>query len=163
LTTSSKTTSNSRADSPTRAKSASPRLPFTSQPELFRDLCRVGDELVALHLLEKLPAPAATYPEGGTNEVEQVRYTAPGEAGASVGRIWINREQFFASVPEEVWNFHVGGYQVASRWLKDRKGRKLTFDDINHYRQIVAALAETIRLMPEIDAGIEQHCGWPLK
>jgi predicted helicase len=140
-----------------------PRLPLTSDAELFRALCRVGDDLIGLHLLEKLPAPAATYPEGGTNEVEQVRYTSPGEAGASEGRVWINREQFFANVPEEVWNFHVGGYQVASKWLKDRKGRKLTYDDIKHYQQTVAALAETIRLMPEIDAEIEKYGGWPLK
>jgi len=140
-----------------------PRLPLTSNAELFRALCRIGDELVGLHLLEKLPAPAATYPEGGRNEVEQVRYTAPVEAGASEGRVWINREQFFANVPEEVWNFHVGGYQVASKWLKDRKRRKLTYADIKHYQQVVAALADTIRLMPEIDAEIEKHGGWPLK
>jgi hypothetical protein len=64
-------------------------------------------------------------------------------------------------VPEDVWNFHIGGYQVCEKWLKDRKGRTLSKDDIAHYQKIVVALAETIRLMKEIDEVIEQHGGWP--
>ena len=67
----------------------------------------------------------------------------------------------FQGVPEEVWNFHIGGYQVCEKWLKDRKGRTLSKDDIAHYQKIVVALAETIRLMKEIDEVIEQHGGWP--
>ena len=62
---------------------------------------------------------------------------------------------------EDVWNFHIGGYQVCEKWLKDRKGRTLSKDDIAHYQKIVVALAETIRLMKEIDEVIEQHGGWP--
>jgi hypothetical protein len=65
------------------------------------------------------------------------------------------------NVPEAVWNFHIGGYQVCEKWLKDRKGRTLTADDIAHYHKIVIALHETIRLMGEIDAVIEAHGGWP--
>ena len=140
-----------------------PRLPLTSDAGLFRELCRGGDELVSLHLLEKEPPPTTTYPNAGANEVEQVRYTAPGEAGGAEGRVWINREQFFAGVAPEVWNFHVGGYQVASKWLKDRKGRRLTYEDVTHYQRVVAALGETLRLMSEIDAVIERRGGWPLK
>jgi hypothetical protein len=64
-------------------------------------------------------------------------------------------------VCEDVWNFHIGGYQVCEKWLKDRKGRNLSADDRAHYQKIVVALSETIRLMKEIDAGIEQHGGWP--
>jgi hypothetical protein len=64
-------------------------------------------------------------------------------------------------VPEAVWQFHIGGYQVCEKWLKDRKGRTLTADDINHYQRIIVALAETIRLMGEIDEVIEQYGGWP--
>ena len=67
----------------------------------------------------------------------------------------------FRGVPEDVWNFHIGGYQVCEKWLKDRKGRTLSKDDIAHYQKIVVALAETIRLMEEIDEVIEQHGGWP--
>lgn len=139
-----------------------PRLPLTSNPELFRALCSLGSELVGLHLMEK-HAPAITgYPVAGDNTVETVRYTEPGQ-GAEVGRVWINREQYFENVPPEVWAFHVGGYQVCQKWLKDRKGRQLTYDDLRHYQRIVSALAETIRLMSEIDAAIDKHGGWPVQ
>lgn len=67
----------------------------------------------------------------------------------------------FRGVPEEVWSFHIGGYQVCQKWLKDRKGRTLSADDITHYHRIVIALHETIRLMQEIDEVIDQHGGWP--
>jgi predicted helicase len=140
-----------------------PRLPLTSQPELLRQLCALGARLVALHLMEEHAPGTADFPAAGSNAVEQVRYTAPGEHGHAEGRVWINREQYFANVPPEVWNFHVGGYQVASKWLKDRKGRTLSYDDLAHYRRTVAALAETVRLMADIDAAIEAHGGWPLR
>ena len=64
-------------------------------------------------------------------------------------------------MPGAVWNFHIGGYQVCEKWLKDRKGRQLSADDIAHYQKIVVALAETIRLMAEIDKTIDAHGGWP--
>ena len=64
---------------------------------------------------------------------------------------------------QEVWNFHIGGYQVCQKWLKDRKGRMLSYEDMEHYQRIVAALSETIQLMEEIDEVIEEHGGWPIK
>jgi len=140
----------------------SPRLPLTSNVELFRGLCRLGAELVALHLLERFAPTMTTYPVAGANEVEKVRYTEPGEAGSEEGRVWINRAQYFEGVPPEVWNFHVGGYQVSEKWLKDRKGRQLTYEDLTHYHHIVSSLNETIRLMSEIDIVIEAHGGWPI-
>jgi hypothetical protein len=139
-----------------------PRLPLTSRPELFRRLCAHGSRLVALHLLEENAPQVATFPVAGSNTVEQVRYTAPGEGDSEEGRVFVNGEQYFAGVAPEVWNFHVGGYQVCQKWLKDRKGRTLSFDDLEHYRRVVAALAETISLMSEIDATIEAHGGFPL-
>ncbi|MBA2732399.1 MAG: DNA methyltransferase, partial [Acidobacteria bacterium] len=138
-----------------------PRLPLTSNAELFRTLCALGSELVGLHLMEQHAPPVAGFPVKGDNTVEAVRYTQPGET-ADEGRVWINKEQYFENVPPEVWNFHVGGYQVCQKWLKDRKGRKLTYDDLSHYQHVVAALAETIRLMAAIDETIEEHGGWPL-
>jgi hypothetical protein len=63
-------------------------------------------------------------------------------------------------VPSEVWNFHIGGYQICEKWLKDRKGRKLSIDDINHYQKIGVALKETMRLMNEIDGLITK---WPIE
>jgi len=138
-----------------------PRLPLTSNADLFRSLCSIGEELVALHLMEKNLPLITAYPIAGDNAVEAVRYFEPGQ-GADSGRVWINKTQYFEGVPPEVWNFHVGGYQVCEKWLKDRKGRQLNYDDITHYQRIVVALKETIRLMAEIDHVIETHGGWPL-
>ena len=79
--------------------------------------------------------------------------------------MWLDKAQAtgFRGVREDVWNFHIGGYQVCEKWLKDRKGRSLTKDDLAHYPKIVIALSETIRLMAEIDTVIATHGGWPLK
>ena len=68
--------------------------------------------------------------------------------------------QYFESIPPEVWNFHIGGYQVCEKWLKDRRGRTLTYDDLEHYLKVVTALSETLRLMVEIDAAIPK---WPVE
>jgi hypothetical protein len=141
-----------------------PRLPLTSSLDLFRVLARLGGELVALHLLE---SPALENPRtqfvGPSREVVK--------AGWVDGTVWIDAggkksetrpgTSGFRGVPEAVWNFHIGGYQVCEKWLKDRKGRTLTDDDIAHYHKIVISLGETIRIMSEIDEVINQHGGWP--
>ena len=140
-----------------------PRLPLTGQPELFRKLCRLGRELTGLHLLESHPTRLTHFPLAGTNMVEIVRYTPPGQPNEKdPGRVWINSLQYFEGVLPDVWEFQVGGYQVCQKWLKDRKGRALSYDDIQHYHSIVAALSETIRLKAEIDTIIEDAGGWPL-
>ena len=79
---------------------------------------------------------------------------------AAAPRVHINKTQYFEDVPAQVWEFQVGGYQVLHKWLKDRRGRLLTYDDLTHYQQIVVALEETIRLMDEIDAAIP---AWPVE
>ena len=89
-----------------------------------------------------------------------MRYAEP--HGDNKGRVWINATQYFEGVPPVVWEFQVGGYQVCNKWLKDRKGRKLTYDDLTHYQHIVAALAETIKIMENIDAAISDFGGWPI-
>lgn len=134
-----------------------PRLPLTGNLELFRALARLGGELVALHLLEspKLAKPITEFLGGRNPEVDKISW--------SKNTVWIDKAQTtgFKGVREEVWNFHIGGYQVCEKWLKDRKRRTLSKDDIVHYQKIVVALTETIRLMEEIDEVIEQHGGWP--
>lgn len=159
-------------------KSDFPRVPVTRDVDLFRALCLKGADLVALHLLESpmLEKPAARYPIKGSNLVEKgfPKYFAPGEAEPGTttklktGRVYINRSaagdatasgQYFEGVPPDVWNFHIGGYQVCEKWLKDRRSRTLTYDEQLHYCKIVTALSETIRLMREIDALIPR---WPL-
>ncbi|MCX5819313.1 MAG: N-6 DNA methylase [Deltaproteobacteria bacterium] len=138
-----------------------PRLPLTSDIELFRSLCEIGGRLVALHLMETPIHLMTSYPIAGNNTVEVVRYSAPGE-GSEMGRVCINKTQYFEGVPPEVWAFQIGGYQVCQKWLKDRKGRLLTYDDITHYQRIVAVLAETIRLMAAVDEAIAANGGWPI-
>lgn len=136
-----------------------PRLPLTGNADLFRALCTLGEELVGLHLMERAGAALPGYPQDGSNVVEVVRYTEPTADGAA-GRVWINKTQYFEGVAPEVWAFQVGGYQVCAKWLKDRKGRTLAYDDLAHYQRICAALSETIRVMEAIDAAIEQNGGW---
>jgi hypothetical protein len=150
-----------------------PRLPLTGKLELFRSLARLGGELTALHLLEssKLDNPITEF--NGTNrQVSKVTYTPD-----NGGTVWIDGKgtknapksvtSGFSPVSEDIWNFHIGGYQVCEKWLKDRgpkkgnPGRILTDDDIAHYHKIVIALTETIRLMAEIDKVIDTHGGWP--
>ncbi len=134
-----------------------PRLPLTGDVELFRSLCVLGKELVALHLMEQLPTLQTRYPAAGDNTVDNVRYSEPTEDAP--GRVWINKTQYFDNVPPEVWGYHIGGYQVCQKWLKDRKGRQLSYDDLTHYQGIVAALARTIDLQTAIDEAIGE---WPL-
>jgi type I restriction-modification system DNA methylase subunit len=131
-----------------------PRLPITSDKKLFRKLAEKGRELVELHLLKssKVDDFVTTYPIAGDNKVEKVAFAK--------GNVWINAKQYFGKVPENVWEFKVGGYQVCEKWLKDRKGRVLSSEDITHYQRVVVALKETIRLMKEIDKSIVK---WPME
>jgi predicted helicase len=134
-----------------------PRLPITSDKTLFKTLAEKGAELAALHLMESPLLEAeyqkVGYPAKGSHLVEKVRYEE------KTKRVYINKEQYFEGIEPEVWNFYVGGYQVCEKWLKDRKGRTLSPDDINHYQKIVIALRETTRLMAEIDKEIPS---WPI-
>ena len=70
--------------------------------------------------------------------------TPAGEGNATAGRVYINAEQSFGDVPQAVWDMHIGGYRVAEKWLKDRRGRALGYDDLEHYQQVIAALARTL-------------------
>ncbi len=138
-----------------------PRLPLTSNEGLFRALCQLGERLVGLHLMEERGAITTRFPEAGNNIVEKVEYAQPAD-NPERGRVWINKTQYFEGVPPVVWNFSIGGYQVCQRWLKDRKGRALSFADMKHYQLVVAALAETLTLMEKIDKVIDEYGGWPL-
>ena len=135
-----------------------PRLPLTSDKVLFMALVQKGAVLVSLHLVESplLNNLITKYPVKGEHAVEKINYDE------KTNRVLINKIQYFEGIPPEVWNFHIGGYQVCEKWLKDRKGRKLTIDDIDLYQKIVVALKETIHLMSEIDEIIGEHAGWPV-
>ncbi len=134
-----------------------PRLPFTGQLKLFRALTQIGCQLVSLHLLEspKLDHVLTKFIGTSKRAVEKIAYANQ--------TVWIDKACTcgFRGVPEAVWDFHIGGYQVCEKWLKDRKGQVLLNADVEHYHRIVVSLAETILLMAEIDKVIEAHGGWP--
>jgi predicted helicase len=156
-----------------------PRVPYPDDVEKFWKLVELGGELRALHLMESpsLSEYITEYPIGGDNEVEKPQFviaredstslrggttkqsvseeeTASAKSLAVTGKVFINSEQYFDKVPEVAWNFYIGGYQPAQKWLKDRKGRTLEFEDILHYQKIIKALTQTDRIMGEID-GVE--------
>jgi hypothetical protein len=93
--------------------------------------------------------------------VDEVTYEPP--RPGHPGRVRINAEQWFEGVTPEAWAFRVGGYQVAAKWLKDRRGRQLSIDDRRTYPQVVAALAATAQTMRDIDTAIAAAGGWPLQ
>lgn len=124
-----------------------PRIPFPEEQTDFDALSELGSELIQAHLLKDFPdAGLAKYHGKGDHTVDTVRYAEAEQA------VWINTTQFFKPVPQEVWNFHIGGYQVLAKYLKSRKGRKLSLDEINHIADVANSLAFTITQMAKIDA-----------
>lgn len=121
-----------------------PRVPYPKDQESFWQLVKLGGEIRNLHLLESetVEEYITQYPIQGSNEVVKPLFKD--------GRVHINDEQYFDNVPQLAWEFYIGGYQPAQKWLKDRKGRELAFEDIMHYQKIIVALTETDRLMKEI-------------
>jgi len=121
-----------------------PRIPYPTNWEKFRDLAELGEELRQLHLMEDMPSKTGvTFPVAGTLQVDCYRWQD--------NRVYINAEQYFDGVPVSAWNFFIGGYQPAQKWLKDRKGMTLSFEDVKHYGRIIYVLQQTERIMQEID------------
>ena len=123
-------------------------------------MSKLGSKLVSIDLMKspELDEVITVFKGEGDNIVSAI-----GKNTYNDGKSNINKTQYFEGIPKEVYNFQIGGYQVCQKWLKDRKGRTLTEDEIEHYQKIVVALHETIRIMKEIDAVIEAHGGWPLR
>ncbi|KUK79599.1 MAG: Putative helicase, partial [Mesotoga prima] len=124
-----------------------PRIPFTSDTLLFEELSRKGRRLIDLHLLSssELDSPTVRFPQTGTGDVDRPVYEA------STGRVYLNNSQYFETLSDKVWRYTIGGYQVCEKWLKDRKGRTLSNDEILHYLKVVTALSKTIEIHKEID------------
>lgn len=122
-----------------------PRVPYPTDTKSFIELAKLGAQLRQIHLLESpsVEQYITEYPEDGDNIVEKPIYKD--------GNVYINDSQYFANVPDIAWNFYIGGYQPAQKWLKDRKNRALNFEDILHYQKIIKALSETHRLMQSVD------------
>ncbi|MCX6579263.1 MAG: N-6 DNA methylase [Candidatus Aminicenantes bacterium] len=122
-----------------------PRVPYPKDVETFWQLVALGGQLRQIHLLESpiVEKYITTYPQEGSNVVGKIKYED--------NKVWINDQQYFENVPQIAWEFYIGGYQPAQKWLKDRKDRELSFEDILHYQKIIVALFETDRLMKAID------------
>lgn len=146
-----------------------PRIPYPESKADFERIVSIGNKLRKLHLMEEIPPQATSFDIEGDNAVSEIRFERHSGAeqcgaiesmdpiGASplqgdiYGKVYINKTQYFGNVPELAWNFYIGGYQPAQKWLKDRKNRTLTYDDISHYRKIIAILIETHKLMQDLD------------
>lgn len=140
-----------------------PRLPLTGDLALFQELAGFGGHLVDLHARGQGDGSGVSFPMKGANVIEEVRYQPPQSDGQDrhAGRVWISDRQYFEGIAEAVWRFPIGGYLPAERWLKDRIGRTLSYDDQEAYPRIVNALGETRRIMDEIEKCIAGHGGWP--
>ena len=142
-------------------KSDFPRIPLCSARDLFAALVGHGRCLASLHLMESEGEGDVSFHIEGSNRIDKVSYMPPMDG--QPGRVYVNRYQYFDGVAPETWEFTVGGYRPCEKWLNDRKGHNLDHDDIAHYRRLTAALAETTRIMPRIDADIDSHGAWPIQ
>ncbi len=125
-----------------------PRVPYPENKKTFWKLVKLGEDLRQIHLLESpvVEKYITSYPVQGDNVVSKVKFE-----GEKKGKVWINDTQYFDKVPKVSWEFYIGGYQPAQKWLKDRKRRELSTEDVLHYQKIIVALSETDKIMKEID------------
>ncbi len=137
-----------------------PRVPYPKDSNTFWKLVKLGSEIRQIHLLESpvVEKYITQYPINGDNVVRKASFENSSllegnfkEENLKFGKVFINETQYFDNVPETAWNFYIGDYQPAQKWLKDKKERILEFEDILHYQKIIVALSETDRLMKEID------------
>ena len=124
-----------------------PRIPFTKDYKLFSKMSEFGKRLVDLHLIKsaEFDSPTAKFQGKGDNKVQKLKYDE------ERNRVYFNQDQYFERIPKEVWEYQIGGYQVCDKWLKDRKGRTLSLNDIKHYCKITTSLQKTIKLQKAID------------
>lgn len=122
-----------------------PRIPFTKDYELFQKVSKLGKELTDLHLLKSkvLEKPVAKFLVTGDSGIKKREYKN--------NKIHINDKQYFDGIKPEVWNYYIGGYQVLDKWLKDRIGKILSSEEVNHFLKIISALEYTIKLQKEVD------------
>jgi predicted helicase len=133
-----------------------PIIPYPKDIDFFWSVAKLGCQLRKLHLLDSSAVDdyISTYPEDGDNNVSRKIVLKDWELydpEKGLGRIYINDTQYFDQIPKKVWDFYIGGYQPAQKWLKDRYGCNLSYDEIIHYQKIIVALFETDRIMTKID------------
>jgi predicted helicase len=126
-----------------------PRVPYPENAEQFYSLSAIGSTIRNLHLMESVTPlkDLATFPVEGSNTIGTIKYKD--------GKVYINKTQYFENISPEIWEYYIGGYQPAQKWLKDRKERTLDFSEKEHYQKIIAVLSNTINLQAQIDEIIE--------
>jgi predicted helicase len=124
-----------------------PRVPFTKDKRLFKKLAVYGKRLADLHLMQspELDFPVAKFQRTGDKRVDKIKYDKKAE------RVYINKDQYFEGIPGNIYQYQIGGYQVCNKWLKDRKGKILSLNDIKHYCKIATAIKHTINIQKSID------------
>jgi predicted helicase len=124
-----------------------PRIPLPAEKKSFAELNRLGKELVGLHLMEHtaLKKTNVGFSQTGSNKVDKIQYNE------NTQRVYFNKEQSFDGIPKEIWGYRIGAYQVMEKYLKDRKGRKLSLDEIDHYMKIAKAIGLTMEIQEKID------------
>jgi predicted helicase len=124
-----------------------PRIPFTGDYKLFQEMAEYGQRLTALHLMDSpdLDSPVARFQGSGDGRVDKLRYEKKNNC------LYINKNQYFENIAENVWRYHIGGYQVCDKWLKDRKDGVLSLNDVKHYCKIVTAIKKTLEIQKSID------------
>ncbi|MCK4646973.1 MAG: N-6 DNA methylase [Candidatus Aminicenantes bacterium] len=124
-----------------------PRIPFTKNYSLFIKMAKYGQELAEMHLLKskELDPPISKFQGKGDNKIEKLIYNEKEK------RLYFNLNQYFEGITEEIWHYQIGGYQICSKWLKDRKGRILSLRDIKHFCRVITALKRTLEIQKEID------------
>ncbi|MCS6821603.1 MAG: N-6 DNA methylase [Microscillaceae bacterium] len=133
-----------------------PRIPFTEDEQMFEKLSNLGFELIQKHLLKKIPSDKeyqqlGIYKGEGDNVVQKPDFRTEHTASGIRYKLYINKTQYFETVPEQVYNFQIGGYQVLDKYIKDRKDRTLTHDEVDNIENVVKVLAFTIKQMELID------------
>ncbi|MFX1536521.1 MAG: type ISP restriction/modification enzyme, partial [Promethearchaeota archaeon] len=141
-----------------------PRVFVISNKEMFAKLSKLGEQLISLHLLQSpiINDFITTYEGDGENFVQFIpskKRLLPGSQNG-IGTIPINESQYFTGVPQKVWEFNIGGYQICHKWLKNRKNRKLTGDETIYFQKIVVIIKETLLIMKKIEQVIEENGGW---
>lgn len=134
-----------------------PRIPVTSNNNLFWEIAKLGTKLRELHIKGIDVAATGSFVSDGNPIIEKVTYDSNEQ------NLYINKTCYFTGVTNEIYTFTIGGYQICNKYLKDRKGRKLSKDEISHYINTIDVIDATMATMQEIDATIERHGGFPIK
>ena len=123
-----------------------PRVPFTKNHNVFQQMAALGQHLADLHLMKSpaLDTPIAKFQGSGDNHIDKIRYDKKNH------RVYINKDQYFEGIAEDIYQYRIGGYQVCHKWLKDRKGRTLSLNDVKHYCRIATVIEKTIEIQNKI-------------